>query len=329
MLENQVKLDKRDRKLLFQLDLNSRLPLSQLGKKVGLSKQVVDYRLRNLINLKVISEFYTVINFSKLGYTQYKLYFKFQNIDTNKEKEIIEYWVGNKNSIWVAACRGRWDLAVSILAKNVNKLGHILTDFINAYGLFVLEKNILITQTSPVFTKTYLAEQKEKEEFVYGGEIGHYELDEIENKILALLSTNARISVLNLMQKTDLTRDVINYRLKKLEKDNVIVQYRAIIDLSKLGYQLHKIILRLQKLSPEKENELKSFVKQHPEGVQFLKLLGSWDIELEFEVKNEERLHKILLKIRNEFSDVIRDYDTLLIYKEHKLDYFPFKNSAK
>lgn len=73
MAENPIKLDKKDRKILYQLDIDGRQTLSQLGKKISLSKQVVDYRLKNLVKTSVISEFYTVINFSKLGYTQYKL----------------------------------------------------------------------------------------------------------------------------------------------------------------------------------------------------------------------------------------------------------------
>lgn len=323
MKENN-QLGKKDKKILYHLDLDSRQTLSQLSKKVGLSKQVIDYRIKNLINKKIITQFYTVINISKLGYTHYKLYLKLQNTNIEKEKEIIDHWIKSKNSVWVASCRGRWDISISILAKDINELGNIITNFTNKYSNFILEKNILITQTSPVFTKTYLAEQKEKKEFIYTGKIENYELNKIERKILSTLSNNARIPILDLMEETKLTRDVINYRIKKLTKDNIISQYRVLIDPSKTGYLLHKIILRLKNLSQEKEKEFKHFVKQHPNGVQFLKLLGNWDIELEFETKNEEQLHQILLEIRNKFSDTIRDYDTLLIYKEHKLNYFPF-----
>lgn len=324
MKENTIKLNLKEKKILYYLDLDSRQTLSQLAKKVGLSKQVIDYRIKNLINKGIITQFYTVINISKLGYTHYKLYFKFQNINLNKEKEMSTYWINSKNSIWVASCRGRWDLAISVLAKDINELGNVITNFMNKYSNFVLEKNILITQISPVFTKTYLAEQKEKKEFIYIGKIGNYELDKIERKILSVLATNARIPILDLMEKANLTRDVTNYRLKKLTKDNIIYQYRILVDPSKTGYLLYKIILRLKNLSPKKEGEFRYFVKQHPNGVQFLKLLGNWDIELEFEVKDEEELHKILLEIRSKFSDVIRDFDTLLIFKEHKLNYFPF-----
>ncbi|MBI2662151.1 Lrp/AsnC family transcriptional regulator [Candidatus Woesearchaeota archaeon] len=319
-----MNLDLKDKKILYELDLNSRATLNEIAKKVGLSKQVVDYHLKNLIKESAIKQFYTVINFSKLGYTQYKLYLKFQNVNVEKEKEIINYWTQNKNSVWVASCRGRWDLATSILARDINDFGEILSNFINQYGLFVLEKDVLITQISPIFTKAYLTEKKEKKKFTYGGKIEHYELDDIDIKILKILSINARLTILEMIDKLNLTRDIINYRMKKLTKDNILSQYRISINLEKINYRLNKIIMRLRSLTPEKEKQLITYVASHPHGMQYLKLIGSWDVELEFEVKDDEQLHEILLEIRNQFSEIIRDYDTLLIRQEHKLNYYPF-----
>ena len=43
-----VKLDVKDRKILFQLTLNSRQSFNQIGKKVGLTKDVVAYRVKKL-----------------------------------------------------------------------------------------------------------------------------------------------------------------------------------------------------------------------------------------------------------------------------------------
>ena len=320
----KMKLDLKDKKILYELDLNSRATLNEIAKKVGLSKQVVYYRLKNLIKESAIKQFYTVINFSNLGYTQYKLYLKFQNVNVKTEKEIIACWVNNKNSVWVASCRGRWDLTVSILAKDINDFGEILGNFINQYGLFVLEKDVLITQISSVFTKAYLTEKKEKKKFSYGGKIGHYELDDIDKKILRTLSTNAHLTILEMIDQLSLTRDVINYRMKKLTKDNILSQYRISINLDKIDHKLYKIILRLHSLTPEKEKQLITYIASHSHGMQYLKLVGSWDVELEFEIKDDEQLHNILLEIRNNFSEIIRDYDTLLIHQEHKLNYYPF-----
>jgi len=86
MTENHILLDKKDKKILYYLDFDSRQTLSQLAKKVGLSKQVIDYRIKSLVKRKIISQFYTVINISKMGYGQYKFYFKFQNVNLKKKK---------------------------------------------------------------------------------------------------------------------------------------------------------------------------------------------------------------------------------------------------
>lgn len=319
-----MKLDIKDKKILQALDLNSRATLAEIAKDVKLSKQVIDYRIKNLMKDEVINRFYTVIDFSKLGYTQYKLYLKFQNVSVEKEAEITDFWIKEKNVVWVASCRGLWDLAVSILAKDVNEFGDILGHFMNRYGSQVLEKDVLMTQRSPVFTRNHTSKDKEKKRFVYSGKTEDVKLDEIDKRILKLLSQNARMPLLDVMTRSKLTRDVVSYRVKKLAKEGIISQYRTLSNLDKAGQRLYKIILRLHSLTSEKERQLEGFIESHPKGTQYLKLVGSWDCEMEFEVESEEELHSILLDIRNRFSAIIRDYNTITIVKEHKLDYFPF-----
>lgn len=149
-------------------------------------------------------------------------------------------------------------------------------------------------------------------------------LDKTESDILRALATNARMPVLEIMKNTGLTRDVISYRIKKMGEEQILFQYRTLVDLSKIGLAPYKILLRLYNYSPEKENELIVFVKQRSGGMQFLKLMGSWDAELEFEVENEEQLHEILLELRKRFASITRDYDTLAIHKNYKFTFYPF-----
>ena len=85
-----VKLDQKDRQLLFELDLNSRQSLPQLARKLRLSKQVIDYRIKRLFQNKIINYFYTIISSTNLGYTQYKIYLKFQNLTPKKEEEYLQ-----------------------------------------------------------------------------------------------------------------------------------------------------------------------------------------------------------------------------------------------
>ncbi len=85
------KLDKKDRDILYQLDLNSRQSFNQVAKKVRLSREVVQYRVRQLEKKGVIRGYFTLIDTSKLGYINFRLFIKFQHDTPNEEKQIIRY----------------------------------------------------------------------------------------------------------------------------------------------------------------------------------------------------------------------------------------------
>lgn len=319
----EFKLDLKDKKLLTLLDENCRYTNTQLAKKVGLSKPAVEYRLNRFRQNNIIFSYYAVVDFTKLGYSQYKVYFKFQNTNLENEKSITHYWINNNNSVWVAQVRGRWDLAVSILAKSNFDFGKILSNFMNKYAEFVLEKDVLLTEYSPVYAREYLTETKPSE-FVYGNPDKISELDEIDHIILRELSNNARINIVDLAQKTRLTRDIINYRLKKLTNEGIIVQYRCYPNLEPIGINLYKLIIRTKNFDESAEKQLKEYVKTHKKATQFLKLIGSWDLEIEFETESEDELYKIINEFRRQFSDITRDYDILRITKTQKYDFYPF-----
>lgn len=319
-----VKLDLKDKKILALLDENARLSNSQIAKKVKLSKPAVEYRLKRFEKNDVIFEFYTVVDFAKLGYSQYKTYFKFQSTSIDDEKKIIEYWKKDNNSVWIAQIRGHWDLAISVLAQSNFEFGKILSNFMNKFSKFILEKDVLLTEYSPIYAREYLTQTKPSE-FTYGAPSKTYELDETDQKIIKVLSTNARIPIIDLASKLKLSRDVINYRLKKLTKDNVIVSFRAYPNLNNLDINHYKVIFRTKNFDEETENKIKSYVTQHKKATQFLKLIGSWDLEIEFETENEDELYKILNDIRQKFSNIIRDFDIIRITETYKYDYFPFE----
>lgn len=318
-----IKLDLKDKKILTLLDEDARLSNSQIAKKVGLSKPAVEYRLKRFEKNNLIFQYYTIIDFTKLGYSQYKIYFKFQDTTLEDEQKIMNYWDKSNNSVWVAQIRGRWDLAVSVIARSNFEFGKVLSEFMNKFSKFILEKDVLLTEYSPIYSREYLTETKPFE-FVYGVPSKIYGLDETDKKILKELSKNARINIVDLAEKIKLSRDIINYRLKKLTNEKIIVQYRCYLNLQNLGVNHYKIVFRTKNLEEKSEKEIKSYVTLHKKATQFLKLIGSWDLEIEFETENEDELYKILTEIRKRFSNVIRDFDILRITETYKYNYFPF-----
>jgi len=86
-----IKLDLKDRKILFYLIKNSRQSLKVIGRHAGMSKELVHYRIRRLIKNKILNNFSMVVNFEKLGYALMQSYYKFININPTIKKEIIDF----------------------------------------------------------------------------------------------------------------------------------------------------------------------------------------------------------------------------------------------
>lgn len=318
-----MRLDIKDKRILYELDINSRQSYSQIGKKVKLPKTVVFHRVNSLIKKGILKNMYSLVNFTRLGFTQYKIYLKFQSVNPQKEKEIVDYLVKKKHIVWVTSCRGKWDLTITIISKNIVEFDRILKEIVDAYGKFIQDKDILIVSYSPLYSRNYLLPEKEKQEFLYMREIENLEIDETEEDILKILANNSRTPILEIMGKLNFSRDLVSYRIKKLEKSGIILSYRSLIDLRKIGYHLYKVVLRLHNFSKEGESELISYCKSVPNIVQYIRLVGNWDSEIEVETEDEEKLYSIINEIRDRFDKIIRDCEVLHITEERKLNFYP------
>ena len=71
------KLDVYDKKLLYEMDKNSAISISELSKKLRRSKQFIIYRMKQLEKATIITGYNAIIDMSKLGYFSFRAYFKF------------------------------------------------------------------------------------------------------------------------------------------------------------------------------------------------------------------------------------------------------------
>ncbi|MFC1752389.1 Lrp/AsnC family transcriptional regulator [Thermoproteota archaeon] len=316
------KLDKKDWKILYQLDLNSRQSNSEIGKKVGLSKEVVNYRINNLMKKGIIKGFYTIIDTSKLGYLSCRFFLKFQKISPEKESEIIDYFTRLPYTWWVPSMDGARDLGVVLWAKDTYEFHKIKEDALNKYRPYIKEIVPGIYSRFHIFKRAYLIKKEINEEQpIVSTKGGNVKYDKTDLRILRTICDNARASIVDIAGNCRTTTAIIMYRLKKLEKDGVIQGYRPIIDLGKIGHYWYKVNLELDDFT--KIPEILKYANAHPNIVYAYEVIGGADLELEFEVSSYEEFRKVLNKVRKRFSETIRSYEHFLFFKEHKISYMP------
>ena len=98
-----IKLDDKDRRILLELDTNATVGLNDIARKLRMSKEAVSYRIRQLGEKKIISNYITIAHFARLGLIHYKLYIKYSHITPEKKREVIEYVKKQSNLGWLAS----------------------------------------------------------------------------------------------------------------------------------------------------------------------------------------------------------------------------------
>ena len=115
-----INIDDKDKKILYELDQDSRQSISEIGKKIGIHENVVSYRIKNLEKKGIIQYYYTVIDTLKLGFISVRFYLRLQFVTPKITKEILEYFLKNKYAWCVASLEGKYHIAVNVLVKNLN-----------------------------------------------------------------------------------------------------------------------------------------------------------------------------------------------------------------
>lgn len=317
-----IKLDLKDRKILYELDQNSRQALSQLGKKVGLPKNVVAYRIKRLEKKGIIKNYYTIIDASKLGYISFRIYLNFQYTTPEIEKEIIDYFIKNKHTYWIGSITGKFNLVVIMWVKNVNDFYNFWQDTLNKYRDYIQDQLLTFYFQLIHYKYTYLLPtKKEKGKAEVSGGSKKIKTDSTDFMILRILSKNARVPVTEIAKKLNTTPTVVKYRIKKLTKLGVIQGYRTRIDLLKLGYLHYKVDIFLKDY--KRVNDIIKYIKFCPNLVYLNKTVGYADIEIELHYKNLTELEIFMNDLKTKFKGLIKNHTYFVIDPFLKIQYMP------
>ena len=156
-------------------------------------------------------------------------------------------------------------------------------------------------------------------ELEYGEKV---KVDVKDKKILEQLQKNARQTIAEIAKNTKLPRDVVVYRIKKLENSKVIRTHHTLLNPIKLGYPLYVYVyFSCYNIKPEEEIKLINYLKNHKQIIYVAKCSGKYDFAIGVCAKNYREYDEIIREIRQHFTDLIKDIDQTPIIQEYKYDW--------
>ena len=312
-------LNIKDKKILYELDRNSRIPLTKLAKKLQTSKEVVHYRIKNLIKDKIILQFHTVPASYRLGLIAYKVYLRLQDISKIKFDELIQFLRKNKDVFWIAVSKGRWDLIFGIWAQNIEDFFTIHDTILDKFSKYIQEKELSISRENIQYNRRWLySDNSITQEFNFGEKEEQIKLNLEDKKILDSLIDNSRKKIIDIAKETKLSTDKVSYKIKQMEKKKIIRGYKTLWNASQLGYPTCKAFVYFKNITEEKKKQFIQYCKQQKNSINIVITFAPWDLEVMFETKDYESYYQIMDEIKEKFNTIVKYYESIIITSEPK-----------
>ena len=314
-------LDKKDTQILTCLLKDARAPINSIAKKVGLSKDSIIYRIKRLKNKQIILGFFPKLNFQKLGYEEFHLFLLLDEKNKEKQNEFIDKTMSHPNVTKVMEYSGRWDFEICILAKTLSEFDVLCEDIISGFQDMIMQKEK--TATIYFLYHTFAPGDFREEKITEPSNCKKLSYDEKDLILLSELAKDGRASTYKISEKVKLSPDTVRLRIKKLKEQGIIEKFTVKLNLSRLGYQWQVFVSDVSLFDHNLKKKIEYFVRNSNSIISTRKLLGYWDVRVDMLSKNHNDYHRQIEEIKREFSNVIRGYQTWLVYKELLFNPFP------
>lgn len=320
----KMNLNLKDKQLLLELDMNARQSLGQLAKNLRLSKRGVDYKMKRLEKEGVIMGYKALINSNKLGYYYFRILISFNYLDDKTEKEFEHYIKENKNFAYVFKTQGAYDYACALWVNDIIEFKKI-TDYIRftwKNAIKLIEEHLPVCVTH--LQNRFLLSIKNTKKFSIGGNVEKINLDKIEKGIIGILADNVRTPIYKIAIQLNADPKQISYRIKKLEKEKIILGYRAVLNYKTLGYSYFKCMISLANVDELEFNRIQNSLMMVPQVIFLNHGIGFAEIDLSAIFLTIEEFYSFIENLKKQFPNKISKYEIILFGENIKYNYAPF-----
>lgn len=302
-------LDKLDRMILQQLELDSRQSNASIARRIKSNKTIVNYRIERLHKNGIIKGYTYISNQAILGKLSFGLLIKFKDILLKQQEELIKKFRKKEQISWIQSIDGKWDLMIVIIEKDINSFNKVLQNIFSLCEDHIKEYNFYVDYEGSISGHDYLYENDIDLSVSYiSGNI--LELKKSEAEVYNLLKENPKLSLLQIAHKLGTTYDTIKSKYNYLKSKNILLKCTPKININALGYFDHICLFNISP-SQEKLKQLVNFCSQHPNIVRYSKCLGHFNLILNIQCKDNNSLKEILYQIRNKFPETINSYEII------------------
>ncbi len=300
-------MDSKDKRMLYELSENARESRNMLAKKVRVSREVLDYNIKKLQKQGIIQGFQARINISNFVYGGYILLIQSLGLNKETENNLLVKIKDKGNTQYIGRLGGGYDYIIGFTVKDLLDLSDYVA-FINSAFSNKKSKMTFLTMVREFKDsfKSVFSVKDELNNLVSMPCIKEkIKTDKIDNLILEKLGSDCTIPSWKIADICKITDVAIRKRIKRLIERKIILGFRTMVDLTKLGYEPNFLFLKLNVKNKTDEEELIKYFQKNKEITYVTKLIGQYDYCITFLSKGNLELNEFIKNLRGRFKDIV------------------------
>ena len=316
-----MKLSKIDKKLLSYLYHHYREPLTKIAKACRISRDQVEYRLKKYEQQGLIKKYLTIFNYSLLGYNDFIVVWL--KLKKNKE-QIKKELERSKNVISVGDVLFQYDLFVDFIFKDKEEFENVFYNFVEKHKADISYYFIFITTSAEFFPLKIFSNQTESKPYQFIEQFKPVNYNKKDLEILKILEKNGRARIIDIAAQTNLSSELIVYKLKQLYKNKLILGARIQFNMEKLGFYFGTLMIKLKVPTEKLKEKIKLFCKNHKYINALSFGISEYNCIIQIFYTNEEEFRQTIKDINKFLEKEIDKSQILLIEKEGKVKTLPY-----
>lgn len=142
-------------------------------------------------------------------------------------------------------------------------------------------------------------------------------MDDIDRKILKILSENANATATEIMTQVNLSIPAVNKRISKLRQSGIIRKFTVLVDPDKVNKPIQAFILVVLQ-QPSGAEKLMQYIKSDPDILECYAVTGEYDYIIKVCARDVQQLEEKLNLLKRQ-KGVAKSY-TMLSLMEHKFN---------
>jgi Lrp/AsnC family transcriptional regulator, leucine-responsive regulatory protein len=320
-----MRVTEKDGEILYCAQLQANAPVSKIRKLTGYRDHTIRYAINSAVERGLLRPA-CFVNLFLLGLTQYEIYFSLSSEKKFSRERLLQALIDCEKVSWVGDLGGEYHYGLNICVRSVKEVADFLEGLSSSLGLIYLEKAFAARLALSFFGNKYLSNKKKSAgELCYKSTYERVDIDETDHRILSALVRTQHDSRRDLAHKLGLPFSTLENRVKKLEKQGVIVGYYYQMDASLLGIQSFMLLLNVKGFNAERKKKFYRFCQVHPNIVILIEAVGSWDFEIVAEVREARQVIQLVQELQDNFAAYLHAVKVLPSFDYPKVREYPFE----